>query len=172
MTSETSKLRDLLLPHCTGNGLDLGFGGDKIQESAIGVERDKALMHTGSQSAQLIGSADNLYWFKDSVLDYLYSSHLLEDFEDTKKILLEWCRVVKTGGNVVLNLPHDKTFLDHCIKSGQAYNHEHKCKQMSIEWMRQVVEEINNEKGYEYLKITFYTGIQHIYCFGMVIKVN
>ncbi len=162
--SETSKLRKELSPYCVGNGLDIGFGGDKIVPSAIGIERVNALMHCGDQSINLIGTADNLYWFKDAVLDYVYSSHVLEDFIDTRMVLEEWIRVIKNGGYLVLNLPNDKIFLEHCVSSGQAYNHEHKCTQMSYEWMQEVTKDLP-------IKEVLYTGIQHIYCFGLVYRV-
>lgn len=170
MISETSKMREYLLPYCNGNGCDLAHGGEKIKPEAIAIERPHALMHCGNEPANLIGDASNLYWFKDNVLDYVYSSHLLEDFADTKKILYEWLRVIKPGGFLVLNLPHDRMFLEHCKQTGQAYNFEHKCPQMSIGWMGQVIAEINEEQGFEYVKQEMYTGIKHKYCFGLVLK--
>lgn len=42
--SETSKARDKLIGFCTGNGLDIGHGGDKIIPTAIGL--DMAVMYT------------------------------------------------------------------------------------------------------------------------------
>lgn len=172
--SETAKLRDLLLPYCVGNGVDGGFGGDKIKPEVIGIERDNALMHAGSQPANLIGDITNLYWFKDNVLDYFYNSHTLEDFEPerTKTVISEWTRVIKDGGHLVLNLPHDRLFYQNCVETGQAYNFEHKCFDMSIEYMRKIQKEINEEKGYEFMQEILYTGIQYIYCFGVVYKIN
>ena len=175
--SETSKLRHLLSPYCEGDGIDVGCGQDKIKLSAIAMDltiKEFADYGTnaGGDPIQLHGDCRNLTWFKDSVLDYLYNSHTLEDFENTKDVIKEWIRVIKNGGKLILNLPHDRVFFAHCQQSGQPYNFYHKCYQMSIEWMRQVTAEINQEVGYELMKEIYYTGILHIYCFGVVYLIS
>jgi hypothetical protein len=88
--SETSKCRVRLAPYCTGCGVDLGPGGDPIIETAIRVDLPQPYSHAGVLPPQLTGDATKLVWFRDACLDYVYSSHLLEDFEDTKPILIEW----------------------------------------------------------------------------------
>jgi ubiquinone/menaquinone biosynthesis C-methylase UbiE len=73
----------------------------------------------------LHGSADNLFWFKESSLDWVYSSHVLEDFKDTTYVLNEWLRVIKPGGVLVLYLPHEQTYRQHCIATGRPPNAHH-----------------------------------------------
>src|SRR6516225_5766892 len=103
--SETSKCRGRLALFCTGYGVDLGFGGDPITETAIRVDLPQPYTHVGAYGIQLGGTATSLFWFNDGVLDYVYSSHLLEDFEDTQGLLKEWLRVLKIGGRLVLFCP-------------------------------------------------------------------
>src|ERR1700744_6095280 len=91
--SETSKRRARLAPFCIGYGADLGFGGDPIIASAIRVDSPSPYADTGNNTVQLGGDAARLHWFANGVLDYLYSSHLLEDFADTETVLREWIRV-------------------------------------------------------------------------------
>jgi predicted SAM-dependent methyltransferase len=103
---EVDKCRPRLIKYCKGSGLDVGCGGlhtdrhhdteNKIHPLAIGVDLTQT---------NLVGKADNLYWFKDEVLDYIFSSHLLEHMPDMEKTLKEWLRVLKPGGYIVLYLP-------------------------------------------------------------------
>src|SRR5215475_12871263 len=100
--SETSAAADILAPYCEGMGLDLGFGGLPIKDSAITV--DLKPPYDWLKSPQhLTGDARRLYWFQDGVLDYVYSSHLLEDFppRDTLGIVREWLRVLKVEGRLI-----------------------------------------------------------------------
>lgn len=91
--SETSKCRARLAPFCVGTGIDVGPGGDPITETAIRVDLPNPYSHAGFLPPQFTGDTGGLPWFRDETLDYVYSSHLLEDFEDPKPILVEWLRV-------------------------------------------------------------------------------
>lgn len=98
--TETSKCRNRMLRHCQGKGLDLGHGGDKICKDAIGVDHFK-------QSPQdIVSDVRDLPSIPDKSVDYVYSSHCLEDLEDTEGALREWLRPLKTGGHLILYLPH------------------------------------------------------------------
>lgn len=131
--SETSKCRDRLAPFCVGYGLDIGFGGDPITESAIRVDQPTPYARTGSCPVQLGGDATKLKWFQDGVLDYIYSSHLLEDFDDTQTVLKEWLRVLKPRGRLIIFCPDEPAYREHCRKTGQTYNVHHKHADFSLE---------------------------------------
>src|SRR3972149_2826407 len=105
--SETFRCRERLKKFCTGYGLDIGYGGDPIVPSAITVDLPKPYAKVGECPLNLGGDAGNLRWFRDTVLDYVYSSHLLEDFPayKTEAVLREWMRVLKPRGNLILYLP-------------------------------------------------------------------
>jgi len=51
---------------------------------------------------QLAGYTEQLHWFRDGVLDFVYSSHLLEDLVDTEAVLREWIRILRPGGRLIL----------------------------------------------------------------------
>ena len=130
-TSETSRGRHRLIKYCEGMGLDLGYGGDPIVPSAITLDGDwcgkgSPLLPHAPQN--LVGDARNLYWFKDNVFDYVYSSHLLEDFTYAEqiKVLEEWLRVIKVGGYLVLYLPDEQIYRKHCEKLCKPKNVDHK----------------------------------------------
>jgi predicted SAM-dependent methyltransferase len=97
---ETSKTKHRVEKYIWGNGLDIGCNCDKITPSAIGV--DRAIL----PEVNLIGYAEDLDWFTDECLDFVYSSHTLEDLEDTEGVLREWVRVIKPRGHLMLYLPH------------------------------------------------------------------
>lgn len=136
MPGETSSCRARLAPFCRGNGLDIGAGGDAICPRAICLDRDegdKRRTHVGQDQTHLVGDAANLFWFKDGVLDYVYSSHCLEDFLDTAAVMKEWLRVIRPGGNLVLFLPDQAAYEADCAKHGGLPNqaHIHKCFSLS-----------------------------------------
>ena len=139
--TETALCRDRLAKYCQGNGLDLGAGGDPIVNSAIIVELSTPYASVGDHPANLAGNARYLYWFTDECLDYVYSSHMLEDFppEQTLDVVLEWLRVLRIGGYLVLYLPDEQVYRAHCRKTGQDYNTAHSNPDFSLKWFEEFV---------------------------------
>lgn len=103
---EVDKCRSRLIKFCEGVGLDVGCGG-KNPDGRYHEENKIHPLAIGCDLAQtnLVGKADNLYWFRDETLDYVFSSHLLEHMPDPGKTLKEWMRVLKPGGVIVMYLP-------------------------------------------------------------------
>jgi hypothetical protein len=134
--SETSICRDLVIEYCQGNGLDLGPGGDPVRPDCVGVDLPVPYIHMGDTPVNLKGDARDLYWFKDSVLDYVYSSHLLEDFppEEMPSVLREWLRVIKPGGYLVLYLPDEQKYRAYCERQGEPRNMAHRNPELSLGW--------------------------------------
>lgn len=90
-----------------GIGIEIGCGLNKIHTSAIGVNIVLTESDYGyPYGAQIKHEGTNLPWFSDNSLDYVFSSHCLEHFHEPKKALIEWTRVLKVGGYLVLILPH------------------------------------------------------------------
>jgi predicted SAM-dependent methyltransferase len=141
--SETRKWRHLTAPYCQGAGVDLGSGGDPVVPTAISVdlppEEFNAYLAVDFQRGpmHLRGDARKLHWFADGVLDYVYSSHLLEDFplEEWSAILREWCRVVRPGGYLVLLLPERERFRA-AVAAGQPDNVAHRHEPVAGELSR------------------------------------
>lgn len=131
LRSETSRFRHLVEGYCVGNGLDLGAAGDPVVPNAIQVElpldaaKNYGGLLFGSAPIQLRGDATNLHWFADESLDFVYSSHLLEDFADWLKVLCEWVRVLRYGGHLVLLVPDHKRFRA-AVAAGQGDNLSHR----------------------------------------------
>ncbi len=119
--SETAPRRPLTAPFCQGFGVDLGSGGDPVVPWAVQVDLNplaRPLVH-------YFGNATKNLPFKDGVLDYVYSSHLLEDFADWDPVLTEWWRVLKPGGYLVILVPDHERFRA-AVRGGQGDNLDHK----------------------------------------------
>jgi ubiquinone/menaquinone biosynthesis C-methylase UbiE len=96
----------------------------------------------GWEPVQLGGDTTRLHWFNDGVLDFVYSSHLLEDFVDTKSVLREWLRVLKRGGRLIIFCPDESRFRTHCANTGQPYNPHHQHAHFSLEFVEGLLDEI------------------------------
>ena len=142
--SETSCCRSRLAPFCSGYGVDVGYGGDKITPSAISVDLPLPYTNVGGDPLNLGGVGENLYWFRDGVLDFVFSSHLLEDYPPTQtaEVIREWLRVLKIGGHLVLYLPHEMRYRAHCKETGQPYNQAHQAEDMSLPYLKKILEEV------------------------------
>ena len=134
---EVDKCRERLIQYCSGNGLDIGCGGvncdnryyneNKITPVSIGIDLAKT---------NLTGKADNLYWFNDECIDYVFSSHLLEHLQHPWDALVEWFRVLKVDGYVVMYLP----LKDHYPNVGEVganLDHKHNLTpHVVLQWLK------------------------------------
>lgn len=109
---EAQKIKYLTVPYTRGIGLDIGCGPERVWPHAVGIDRYLAL-----KGAAITSDIKKIPMFIDGSMDWVFSSHALEDFgeEDTLGILREWWRVVRSGGYLILYLPHE----DHYPKMGE-----------------------------------------------------
>ncbi len=136
MPSETSKYRHLTAPYChldngvPGVGVDIASQGDSVVPWAIGFDLPVAEFnvycdnHPPRGPIQLRGHADQLP-FETESLDFVYSSHLLEDYLDWDPVLAEWSRVLRPNGYLIVLVP-DKELWAAAIARGQTPNCSHK----------------------------------------------
>lgn len=162
--SETAKVRSSLTEFCKGDGLDIGFGGDPIIPNAICLDLPSPYAHYSNHPQHLHGDAQDLYWFRDECLDFVYSSHLLEDFEDTEIVLKEWLRVLKPGGNLVLFLPDEQMYREYCRSQGNPPNGHHIHEYFSLAYVRKCIDHWND---IEIIHERFPIGI---YSFELVLR--
>lgn len=139
--SETAASRDVLAPFCTGLGLDLGFGGDAVVPTALTFDMRRPYTSVGGDPQILRGDCRDLSFICDGVLDYCYSSHLIEDwyYSEAVAIVREWRRVLKVGGLLITNCPDQQRFLAHCALTSQPVNCAHKESTWSLETFRSEV---------------------------------
>ena len=128
--TETMPTRDLIVPFCLGNGVDLGSKGLPIVPWAIQVElpNEEFQKYQGyplPETVEWRGTALDLP-FKDNVLDWVLASHLIEDFQDWDPILKEWVRVLRPGGYLIIQVPDKERFKAACQAGGGGNaNHKH-----------------------------------------------
>jgi len=120
-----------LAPWLFGRGADIGCGKRSFNKEVIRVDIDPKV------EPDIIASGDNLP-FKDKELDFVYGIHAFEHFPDSKKVLKEWLRVIKTSGIIgivhpdidftkkqnpeidkagLLKNPHNKHWHEHNLES-------------------------------------------------------
>jgi len=167
--SETSKVRGLVIKYCIGRGCDIGFGGDKISKVGCdGIDYAKPYTKTGTDKVDI---ACDLFTqpvpVKDSFYDYVYSSHLIEDFEDTSKILSEFIRILKNGGNLILVFPDQPEYSRHCITTGQPLNTYHVHDDMGLNYMYAILDKMNIK-----YKILFESNCEIDYNVIMVLRIT
>jgi SAM-dependent methyltransferase len=68
---------------------------------------------TGEVRNRLIGEAGRLESVQDNAYDALLASHVLEHLANPLGGLMEWQRVVRPGGHVLLVMPHYEGTFDH-----------------------------------------------------------
>lgn len=128
--SETSRYRKFTQKHCEGCGVDIASNGDPVVPWAMNYELPEAefaIYNSGHKPLgpiQLSGDARKLPFNNDS-LDFVYSSHLLEDYADWEPVLREWVRPLKPGGRLIVILP-DKERWAAAMKRGQPPNDAHR----------------------------------------------
>jgi predicted SAM-dependent methyltransferase len=126
--SETAQCRSVLAPYCVGKGIDIGFGGDAITDGAWTFDMPQPYTNFGISRQMLRGDCRRLDFICDGALDYIASSHLIEDFRYAEQIdiIKEWRRCLVTAGALILNCPDQRRFVAHCARTGQSLNANHK----------------------------------------------
>jgi ubiquinone/menaquinone biosynthesis C-methylase UbiE len=168
--SETSKVRPLVTKYCVGYGCDVGFGGDKIvKENCVGVDYATPYAYTGKDKVDVpCDILNEEIAVDDNTFDYVYSSHLIEDFEDTKMVLRKFIRVLKDGGHLILVFPDQPKYEVYCQKSGQPVNLHHIHKNMGYDFM---VKQLEGLVQYSF-EIVYKSDCEIDYNVVMVVKIK
>lgn len=128
--SETSKYRHLTSPYCKGAGVDIASQGDAVVPWAISFDLpEKEFLkyssgHPPKGPIHLRGHATKLP-FDTASLDFVYCSHLLEDFLDWVPVIKEWTRCVGMYGHIIILIP-EKDLWNKAIQNGQPPNNSHR----------------------------------------------
>jgi len=102
------------------NGVDVGCGTNRLaQDGQLGKVENAhnelidipGLVSLDNQadprygSAQLVWDCVNLEIFSNEKLDFIFSSHCLEDFNNIPEVFESWWKKLKLGGLMILLLP-------------------------------------------------------------------
>ena len=96
-----------VLKFCKGKGIDIGCGTNPLNDKILTID------HYPHIHTDLVCDAKKLP-FQDARFDFVFSSHCLEDFkpDEIKNVFIEWLRIVKPGGYLVLLLPDMETVVN------------------------------------------------------------
>ena len=128
--SETGRYRHLTAPYCTGCGVDIASQGAVVVPWAISYDlpHEEFMRYSNNNPPKgpihLRGHANHLP-FDDKSLDFVYSSHYIEDELDWIPIIKEWDRVIKIGGRMIILVP-DKTLWKKYLDNGGVPNCSHR----------------------------------------------
>lgn len=144
--SETSKVRRWVLPYCVGKGCDIGFGGDKVMKvNCDGIDFPQPYTYTGKDKVDIgVDVINNEIPVPDNTYDYVYSSHLIEDFTDTKDALRKFIRILKSGGHLILAFPDQPKYAAYCAEMGIPQNPYHVHADMGHDYMIQRLDELED----------------------------
>jgi len=84
------------------NGIDVGCGTCRIDDMIVSVDQQPDYRYA---HAQFVWDCRNLDLFADNALDFIFSSHCLEDFENIPEVFMAWWRKLKIDGLMLLLLP-------------------------------------------------------------------
>lgn len=101
--SETAKFRHIVEKWCVGKGIDIGCHQDPINDTCIAFDDDPWMQVTDRGDARKLP-------FADEEFSWVYSSHLIEDIDDTEALLAEWMRVLTPGGKLIVACPYPGRF--------------------------------------------------------------
>ena len=103
-----------ILQFVKGQGIDVGCGTNRLSENVLAIDQQpdkrysKADIVHNCHDLDITGSFEfkgYVYNFKDESLDFIFSSHCLEDFDDIPAVFQNWWRKIKPDGLMILLLP-------------------------------------------------------------------
>jgi ubiquinone/menaquinone biosynthesis C-methylase UbiE len=104
----------------------------------------------------------------DNTYDYVYTSHLIEDFADTIDALKKFIRILKNGGNLILVFPDQPAYEIYCKDIGIEMNPYHVHAEMGYTYMKKQLDAL---EGIQYQEL-FASNCDIDYNVVMVLKIN
>lgn len=107
--NEAAKIKHDVVRYTRGMGLDLGCGPQKAFPHAFGIDNCVDTELFGIQmkpDIRVEDCADLSNYIHPASCDFVFSSHLLEHIEDAAGAVAHWWSLIKTGGHLILYLPH------------------------------------------------------------------
>ena len=98
--------------YCQGAGIDIGHGGDMVLPEVRGWDKED-------------GDAQKLEGVADASYDFVYSSHCLEHLSDPLEAMLNWWRVLKVGGYLIVVVPNEDLYEQRIWPSVFNIDHRH-----------------------------------------------
>lgn len=88
-----------VIEFCNGSGLDPGAGGRTISPETMRAD-------VGPHRVPHVRATADSLPFRDEAFDFVFTCHLIEHMRHPQQAIVEWLRVVRSGGHVALIVPN------------------------------------------------------------------
>jgi SAM-dependent methyltransferase len=97
-----------------GNGVDVGCGTNRLSMEVLSVDQQPNRQFAHADIVHDCKDLDipepytfgeNEYTFKENTLDFIFSSHCIEDFDNIEEVFKNWWSKIKPDGYMILLLP-------------------------------------------------------------------
>lgn len=106
--------------YLSGDGIDIGSGADPLGFHAELFPLMRTVRHWDVED----GDAQYLEGVPDGHFDFVHSSHCLEHMHDPAAALVNWVRVLRPGGHMVVLVPDEDLYEQGVFPS--TFNSDHK----------------------------------------------
>jgi SAM-dependent methyltransferase len=145
--SETSAHKHHILEYLNSdNIIDIGFGGSKVVPHAKGCDLPRPYTKVGEETNDIPADITKGLPISDNSFDIVFSSHLIEDFPDTARILNEMIRILTNNGRLILFFPDEQRYRK--LERPQFWNKAHKHLDMGFKFMQNKLKEVEERFGH------------------------
>ena len=123
------------------NGIDVGCGTCRVDDMILSIDNQKKYKYA---HAMLVWDCKDLNLFSDNVLDFIFSSHCLEDFDNIPEVFFRWWNKLKKDGLMLLLLPDMEN--DRYPKVGDVKGNPSHKTNVGKEFIHKMLQELK-EKG-------------------------
>lgn len=123
------------------NGWDIGCGTKRIDEMIPSIDEQPEYKYA---HALILWDCHDLDFLADEKMDFLFSSHVLEDFPDVPVVFHNWWKKLKPNGLMLLLLPDMQG--GRYKKCGEAGGNPSHRTDMGKQFMHDMLEDMR-EKG-------------------------
>ena len=115
--TESVKIRGKIAKYLAGEVVDIGCGDDLVCPHAGGID-GRSFPHVQKQTSSLY-DLDTQFPEMLGKFDCCFSSHVLEHLPDHFRAILEWSKLLKSGGYFILYLPDGNYY--NTMKTGSIF---------------------------------------------------
>jgi len=127
------------------NGVDIGCGTMRVDDMIPSMDRQPDYKYA---HAQFVWDCHDLELFNDGKLDFIFSSHCLEDFADIPVVFYNWWNKLKINGLMLLLLPDIQG--GRYPKSGQPGSNPSHRVDVGKEYMHKMLEDLKIKQNIRY----------------------
>jgi SAM-dependent methyltransferase len=97
-----------------GHGVDVGCGTNRLSNQVLSIDQQPDVRYAHADVVHNCHDLEikeekefdgHVYTFEDETLDFIFSSHCLEDFDDIETVYMNWWKKLKPNGYMLLLLP-------------------------------------------------------------------